>query len=55
MLHIKTLSRRPSMAQQDQTTPAESLVLMLLGIFFRDWDNYGGVSRSLEKFYGKTP
>ncbi|HOS03807.1 MAG TPA: hypothetical protein PKZ01_12060 [Candidatus Hydrogenedentes bacterium] len=55
MRHIKTLSRTPLSAQSGLLSGglnlAETLVMMLLGIFFRNWDNYAAVSRNLQKFY----
>ncbi len=55
MKHLQSITRRPQPAQEEQTSVWESLILLLLGIFFRDWDNYDTVSQNLEKFYGKTP
>lgn len=52
MTHIKPLTRTPELGQIDVL---ESLVLAVLGIFFRDFDNVQQVVGSLQKFFSKTP
>ena len=52
MAHIKTISRRPDLAQTD---PIESIILLLLSVFFPEWDNFPTVIQNLQKFYSKTP
>ncbi len=54
MKHIRTVSQRPAIAQGSMS-PLESLVLLLLGIFFNDYHNYPQISQNLEKFFRKTP
>ncbi len=55
MPHIHTLSRRPQLAQEGVTTPAESAVLTFLTIFFSSWTNGPSVIQFLSNFYSKTP
>ena len=55
MSHLRTLSRRPGLAQQGVTTPQESAVILFLTIFFGDWINGPTVIQNLTRFYAKTP
>lgn len=55
MKHIQTVSKRPAFAQQGSLSPLESIILLLMGIFFQDFQNYPQVSQNLEKFFRKTP
>ena len=54
MKHLKPISRRPLQAQ-GQTTFAETLILMVLGVVFQSWDNFSAVSQNLQKYFSKTP
>ena len=54
MTHLKTISRRPGLAQ-GQTTAIETLVITLLSVFFQGWDNFSSVIQNLSKYYAKTP
>jgi hypothetical protein len=54
MQHIKPISALPRTAQ-GTTTPIEAGILVLLTIFFPDWDNFQTVITNLSKFYAKTP
>jgi hypothetical protein len=38
-----------------QTNVIESIILLLMTVFFRTWDNFQPVFRNLSKFYAKTP
>ena len=51
-MHARPLTRRP---QLGETTLAESAVLLLLTLFFRDYENYEVAFQNLAKFYEKTP
>lgn len=55
MKHLRLVSQRPQTAQQSQVSGVESLVLLMLTLLFRTWDNFSGVYQSLQKFYQKTP
>jgi len=53
MKHVKTISR-VSMPAQGETTVLESVILLLLTVFFSSWDNFRPVLQNLTKFYQKT-
>jgi len=55
MAHLKYVSHTPTLAQQGDTTPIETIILTLLSVFFIEWDNYNVVIQNLQKFYSKTP
>jgi len=55
MTHLRLLTRKPEVAQQGQVSPLESLILLLLPLFFGTWDNFPTVYQNLQKFYRKTP
>ena len=42
------------MAATSGLTFAEQAVILLLGIFFGDWQNYSQVVENLQKYYRKT-
>jgi len=52
MKHLHALSRQPMPALG--TDVLEQVVLLVLAIFFSDWDNYPAVSQNLQKFFAKT-
>jgi hypothetical protein len=61
MKHIHSVSRTPSLAQLPgfggPTTginPIESLILVLLTIFFSSYRNFPEVIQNLQKYYSKT-
>ncbi len=54
MKHIQTISAMPRPAQ-GVTSPIEGAILLLITIFFQDWDNFQQVLGNLQKFYSKTP
>lgn len=54
MKHIQPVTAMPRPAQ-GVTTPVEGAILLLVTIFFQDWDNFQQVLRNLQKFYSKTP
>lgn len=54
MQHIKPITSIPRVAQ-GTTSPIEAAILVLLTIFFPDWDNFQDVITNLSKFYSKTP
>jgi len=41
--------------QSGQTTAIESIIILLLTVFFRTWDNFPTVVQNLSKYYAKTP
>ncbi|NIA15036.1 MAG: hypothetical protein GWP08_13265 [Nitrospiraceae bacterium] len=53
MRHVKTISRTSTPAV-GATTGVEQLILLILGVFFRDWDNGPQVIQNLTSFYSKT-
>jgi len=55
MRHIRPISTAPQPAQQGQVTFGEQIILLLLTVFFQDWDNFPQVIQNLQKFYSKTP
>lgn len=55
MKHLACVSRRPSPAQVGVTTPIETIILLLVTVLFRDWDNFPQVIQNLQKYYAKTP
>jgi hypothetical protein len=55
MKHLACVSRRPSPAQIGVTTPIETIILLLVTVLFRDWDNFPQVIQNLQKYYAKTP
>jgi len=55
MKHLKLISQRPQPAQQSQVSGVESLILLVLSLLFRTWDNFSSVYQSLQKYYQKTP
>jgi hypothetical protein len=62
MKHLKSVSRTPALAQFGgigggfgNISVAEQAILLLLGVFFGDWQNYQQVITNLQKYYRKTP
>ena len=53
MKHLKVISRA-QIALPQGTSLLETILIVLLTIFFSDWDNFIPVIQNLEKFYGKT-
>lgn len=37
------------------TDAIESVIVLLVTVFFRDWDNFQTVIQNLSKYYSKTP
>ncbi len=54
MKHVHPITALPSRAQ-GTTSPIEGAILILVTIFFQDWDNFEQVVQNLSKFYSKTP
>jgi hypothetical protein len=54
MKHVQPITALPSLAQ-GSTSPIEGAILLLISIFFQDWDNFTTVLQNLSKFYSKTP
>lgn len=61
MKHIQSVSRTPSLAQLPGfggdgggINPFESIVLILLTIFFSSYRNFPEVIQNLQKFFSKT-
>lgn len=52
MTHIRSLSRTPEIAQTDAL---ESKVILILTLFFNQWDNFRPVVSNLQKFFASTP
>lgn len=52
MKHISPLTHRPAVAQQVDLF--ETAILLLLQVFFSDWDNFPAVIQNLRKYYSKT-
>lgn len=62
MKHLSTVSRRPGLALigggiggGSNTTIGEQLIILLMTVFFNDWENFGTVIQNLQKYYQKTP
>jgi len=55
MTHLRLITQKPQVAQDGRVNPLESLILILLPLFFGTWDNFGTVYQNLQKFYRKTP
>jgi len=53
MKHVRTITRGPAPAQ-GQVDPLETIIMLLLQVFFQDWDNFGTVIQNLRKYYSKT-
>ena len=55
MKHINPISRASLLdGGTGNLSPAESLVILLLTVFFSSWDNFPTVIQNLRKFYSKT-
>ena len=54
-MHTRPISRVPRPCQQGQTTSIETLIILVITLFFRDWDNFQSVIQNLSKYYSKTP
>jgi len=61
MKHLSTVSRKPGLALiggiggGSNTTIGEQLVILLMTVFFNDWENFSAVIQNLQKYYQKTP
>lgn len=57
MRHLAPVTRpaAPARAQQGRTTPLESLILLIFGVYFATWDNGPTVIQNLSKYFAKTP
>lgn len=55
MVHLRALTRIPVPAEQGSMDPLETVIIVLLSVFFRTWDNFMPVLQGLQKFYSKTP
>lgn len=54
-MHTRAITRAPHMGQGGQTTALESIIILLITVFFRDWDNFTTVIQNLSKYFAKTP
>jgi hypothetical protein len=60
MKHVQSVSRTPSLAQlpgfgnNTGIDPIESLILILLTVFFSSYRNFPEVIQNLQKYYRKT-
>lgn len=55
MNHLRLISRKPQIAQEGRVDPLESIILVVLSVFFATYDNFSTVIQNLQKFYRKTP
>lgn len=55
MTHLRMISQKPHIAQEGRIDPIESIILVLLSVFFGTYDNFPTVIQNLQKFYRKTP
>ena len=53
MKHVKPISVAFD-SNGGETTLLEQVILLLLGIYFSNWENYSAVIRNLQKYYAKT-
>ncbi len=54
MTHVRAITSRRCPAK-GETTLIETLIITVMSILFRDWDNFPAVIQSLSQFYAKTP
>ena len=61
MKHVQSVSRTPSLAQlpglggnNTGIDPVESLILILLTVFFSSYRNFPEIINNLQKYYRKT-
>ncbi len=54
MVHLKPISRTTTV-QTGTTDAVESVILLLMAIIFKDWDNFAQVAQNLQKYFAKTP
>jgi hypothetical protein len=54
MRHIAKISRTHTPAKGGLDI-FETIIVVLLSVFFKDWDNFLTVIKNLEKYYEKTP
>ncbi len=55
MAHVKLISRGKMPVAPGATDVWETIILLLMSIIFRDWDNFPQVIQNLQKYYAKTP
>ena len=53
MKHLRTISRL-YIPSKGQVSALESVIMLIMGVFVGDWDNYSQVSQNLRKFYEKS-
>ena len=53
MKHVHPMSRRRVPAKAELSA-FEEIIILVLGVYFRDWTNYSTVIEDLEKYYTKT-
>jgi len=54
MTHVRAISKQASPARA-QTSPIETVIILVMSILFQDWDNFPQVIQALSQFYAKTP
>ena len=54
MNHVKSISRTRVNVQLAETTPLESLIVLVFTIYFGDWTNGPAAIQNLAKYYEKT-
>ena len=54
MTHIKPISRTTTDVALADTSLAESIIMLLMAVIFKDWDNFSSVYQNLQKYYSKT-
>lgn len=55
MAHVRLISRGKMPVAHGATDVYETIILLLVSIFFNDWDNFASVIQNLQKYYSKTP
>lgn len=55
MRHLKTISQIPAPASEKSMDIYETVIIVILSVIFKDWDNFVTVVQNLEKYYQKTP
>jgi len=53
MTHIRPISRteQPTIAEM---TFLETIIILVMNVYFQSWDNYASVIQNLQKYYEKT-
>jgi len=54
MKHIHVISRASIFNGTGGLDPIESVIILLMSVFFNSWDNFSSVVQNLQKYYRKT-